>query len=96
LYIHDINYNSIIQKYNADPLIATALYYSLFSFIYFVFYSASINFTATSFAYVFVEFNTSINSVSSNKFPYELINLSNKFLSNIYKSFLFLLTSANN
>jgi len=56
-------------KYKADPLTATGLYYSLFSLISFVFISASINLTATSLAYVLVKANTSIKSISSNKFP---------------------------
>lgn len=40
-------------------------------------------------------FNTSTSSVSSNKLPYEFVNLSNKLASNLCKSFLFWFTSVN-
>lgn len=69
LYIQLTPATSIIVKYKAEPLIATGLYYSLLSLISLVFISASINLAATSFYYVFVLFNTSTNSVSSNKLP---------------------------
>lgn len=89
LYIQLTRETSKIVKYNAEPLIATGLYYSLFSLISLVLTSASNNFTLTSLAYVFVEPNTSISPSSSKRFPYDYVNLSNKFLSNLYKSFLF-------
>lgn len=50
LYIQFINETSKIVKYKAEPLIATGLYYSLFSLISLVFTSASNNFTETSLA----------------------------------------------
>lgn len=84
------------MKYNAEPLIATGLYYSLLSLISFVLTSASVNLSETSFAYVLVLLSTSISYGSSNKLPVELVNLSNKSLSNLYNAFLFALTSANN
>jgi len=48
LYIHEIKDMSIIQKYKADPLMATGLYYSLFSLISLVLISASTNLIETS------------------------------------------------
>jgi hypothetical protein len=81
LYIQLTKATSRIVKYSADPLTATGLYYSLFSLISLVLTSASTNFTATSFAYVFVEANTSIKSISSSRLPVDWVNLSNKFLS---------------
>lgn len=50
LYIQFTFATSRMVKYSADPLIATGLYYSLFSLISFVFTSASANLTATSLA----------------------------------------------
>lgn len=81
------------MKYKAEPLIATARYYSLFSLISLVLISASINLAATSLAYVFVLFNTSMSSWSSSRDPFELISLSRRFLSSSFRSFLFLFTS---
>ena len=49
-----------------------------------------------SFDWVLVEFNTSINSVSSNKLPLLWVNLSSKFLFNLFRSLLLKFTSANN
>lgn len=96
LYIQSILAISMMQKYNADPLMATGLYYSLFSLISLVFISASTNLTATSLAYVLVWFKTSISSVSSNKFPEAYVSLSSRFLSNLIRSFLLKLTSKSN
>lgn len=76
-------------KYNADPLIATGLYYSLFSLISLDLTSASVNEAATSLALVLVLFKTSINSVSSNRLPVDVVNLCSKLASNFCKSFLF-------
>lgn len=84
------------MKYKAEPLIATGLYYSLFSLISLDFTSASVNEAATSLALVLVLFSTSINSVSSKRLPVEVVSLCNKLASNFCKSFLFWLTSANN
>ena len=89
LYIQLIKETSRMVKYRAEPLIATGLYYSLFSLISFDLTSASANLTETSFAYVLVEPSTSISPSSSSKLPVLYVNLSNKFLSNLYRSFLF-------
>jgi len=50
LYIQLISATSMIVKYKEEPLIATGLYYSLFSLISLVLISASISLAATSLA----------------------------------------------
>lgn len=93
LYIQLTKNNSIKVKYKAEPRMATGLYCYLFSLIYLVLFYASSSLMATSFAWVFVLFKTSINEVSSKRFPVDYVSLWSRSLSNFCNAFLLALTS---
>mmetsp|Transcript_29947 Transcript_29947/g.85562 ORF Transcript_29947/g.85562 Transcript_29947/m.85562 type:complete len:293 (-) Transcript_29947:2250-3128(-) len=86
---------STMLKYMILPLVATGRNCSRFSLISILRSSASASFPSTSFALAFVLASTSISSVSSRRFPWELERRSSSCLSSCCRDLVLAVTSSS-